>query len=75
MVRDVFVGHEAAPQAGAGAVRDAPLLLLDEPTTNLDAAGAAWYQEHVQATRAGRTAAAQLATCRPNTLFATSSYW
>lgn len=34
---------------------DAPLLLLDEPTTNLDAAGQAWYQEHVQATRGGRT--------------------
>ena len=33
----------------------APLLLLDEPTTNLDTAGVAWYQEHVAATRAGRT--------------------
>lgn len=27
---------------------DTPLLLLDEPTTNLDAAGAEWYQHLVQ---------------------------
>jgi ABC-type multidrug transport system ATPase subunit len=33
----------------------APLLLLDEPTTNLDAQGAAWYLEHVARVRdAGR---------------------
>jgi ABC-type Mn2+/Zn2+ transport system ATPase subunit len=37
--------------------RDAELLLLDEPTTNLDAAGTASYQAAVKAAvRAGRTA-------------------
>lgn len=30
---------------------DAPLLLLDEPTTNLDAAGAAWYLAQVAQAR------------------------
>jgi ABC-type multidrug transport system ATPase subunit len=29
----------------------APLLLLDEPTTNLDATGAVWYLEHVARVR------------------------
>jgi ABC-type multidrug transport system ATPase subunit len=28
-----------------------PLLLLDEPTTNLDATGTAWYLEHVARVR------------------------
>ncbi len=33
---------------------EAPLLLLDEPTTNLDAAGARWFAELLQAHSAGR---------------------
>jgi ABC-type multidrug transport system ATPase subunit len=32
----------------------APLLLLDEPTTNLDATSAAWYLEHVARVRDAR---------------------
>lgn len=34
---------------------DAPLLLLDEPTSNLDAAGAEWFQQLLSAHVDGRT--------------------
>ena len=55
LVREFSSGMKQRLKLGMALYAAAPLLLLDEPTTNLDAAGVAWYQEHVQATRAGRT--------------------
>ncbi|MBD2767945.1 ABC transporter ATP-binding protein [Hymenobacter sp. BT664] len=55
LVREFSSGMKQRLKLGLALYADAPLLLLDEPTTNLDATGVAWYQEHVQATRAGRT--------------------
>jgi len=34
---------------------DVPLLLLDEPTMNLDAAGIEWYRKMVEELRGNRT--------------------
>ncbi|UOQ96084.1 ATP-binding cassette domain-containing protein [Hymenobacter sp. 5317J-9] len=55
LVREFSSGMKQRLKLGLALYAAAPLLLLDEPTTNLDATGVAWYQEHVQATRAGRT--------------------
>ena len=55
LVREFSSGMKQRLKLGLALYADAPLLLLDEPTTNLDATGVAWYQEHVRATRAGRT--------------------
>ena len=55
LVREFSSGMKQRLKLALALYADAPLLLLDEPTTNLDATGVAWYQEHVQATRAGRT--------------------
>ena len=55
LMREFSSGMKQRLKLGLALYADAPLLLLDEPTTNLDATGVAWYQEHVQATRAGRT--------------------
>ena len=55
LVREFSSGMKQRLKLAMALYADAPLLLLDEPTTNLDATGVAWYQEHVQATRAGRT--------------------
>ena len=55
LIRTFSSGMKQRLKLAVALYADAPLLLLDEPTTNLDAAGQAWYQEHVQATRAGRT--------------------
>ncbi|GAB3846285.1 ABC transporter ATP-binding protein [Hymenobacter terrigena] len=55
LVREFSSGMKQRLKLGMALYADAPLLLLDEPTTNLDTTGVAWYQEHVQATRAGRT--------------------
>ena len=55
VVREFSSGMKQRLKLALALYADAPLLLLDEPTTNLDATGAAWFQEHVQATRAGRT--------------------
>ncbi|OGX88880.1 ABC transporter ATP-binding protein [Hymenobacter glacialis] len=55
LVREFSSGMKQRLKLGLALYADAPLLLLDEPTTNLDATGVAWYQEHVQATKAGRT--------------------
>ncbi|TGE20065.1 ABC transporter ATP-binding protein [Hymenobacter elongatus] len=54
LVRDFSSGMKQRLKLGLALYADSPLLLLDEPTTNLDRAGVAWYQEHVQATVAGR---------------------
>ena len=55
LIREFSSGMKQRLKLGLALYAEAPLLLLDEPTTNLDATGVAWYQEHVQATRAGRT--------------------
>ena len=55
LVREFSSGMKQRLKLGLALYADAPLLLLDEPTTNLDATGVAWYLEHVQATRTGRT--------------------
>ena len=55
LVREFSSGMKQRLKLALALYADVPLLLLDEPTTNLDATGVAWYQEHVQATRAGRT--------------------
>ncbi|WP_426059116.1 ABC transporter ATP-binding protein [Hymenobacter sp. B1770] len=55
LVREFSSGMKQRLKLALALYAQAPLLLLDEPTTNLDATGVAWYQEHVQATRQGRT--------------------
>jgi ABC-type multidrug transport system ATPase subunit len=55
LVREFSSGMKQRLKLGLALYAAAPLLLLDEPTTNLDATGVAWYQEHAQATRVGRT--------------------
>ena len=55
VVREFSSGMKQRLKLALALYAAAPLLLLDEPTTNLDATGVAWYQEHVQATRTGRT--------------------
>ena len=55
LIRDFSSGMKQRLKLALALYADAPLLLLDEPTTNLDRTGVAWYREHVAATRAGRT--------------------
>lgn len=55
LVRDFSSGMKQRLKLALALYADTPLLLLDEPTTNLDRAGVAWYQEHVRTTLAGRT--------------------
>jgi ABC-type multidrug transport system ATPase subunit len=54
LVRDFSSGMKQRLKLGLALYSAAPLLLLDEPTTNLDRTGVAWYQEHIRATSAGR---------------------
>jgi ABC-type multidrug transport system ATPase subunit len=54
-VRYFSSGMKTRVKLGLAFLSDVPLLLLDEPTSNLDAAGIAWYQQMLQAHSAGRT--------------------
>jgi ABC-type multidrug transport system ATPase subunit len=53
-VRTFSSGMKQRLKLGLALYAATPLLLLDEPTTNLDAQGAAWYLEHVARVRESR---------------------
>lgn len=55
LVREFSSGMKQRLKLGMALHAAAPLLLLDEPTTNLDTTGVAWFLAQVAATRAGRT--------------------
>jgi ABC-type multidrug transport system ATPase subunit len=55
LVRDFSSGMKQRLKLALALYAAAPLLLLDEPTTNLDRTGVEWYLEHVGATLSGRT--------------------
>ena len=53
-VKDFSSGMKQRLKLGLALYSDTELLLLDEPTTNLDQEGVAWYQEHVELNKSGR---------------------
>ncbi len=53
-VKDFSSGMKQRLKLGLAIYSDSSLLLLDEPTTNLDQEGVAWYQEHVSQNRENR---------------------
>lgn len=53
-VKDFSSGMKQRLKLGLALYADTSLLLLDEPTTNLDNEGVTWYQEHVAQTKSGR---------------------
>ena len=53
-VKDFSSGMKQRLKLGLAIYTEAPLLLLDEPTTNLDAEGVNWYLENVQQNRKNR---------------------
>jgi ABC-type multidrug transport system ATPase subunit len=53
-VKDFSSGMKQRLKLGLAIYSGSTLLLLDEPTTNLDQEGVAWYQEHVTQNREGR---------------------
>lgn len=53
-VKDFSSGMKQRLKLGLALYTDAPLLLLDEPTTNLDQEGIDWYLEHLNANKKDR---------------------
>ncbi|MHC2991054.1 ABC transporter ATP-binding protein [Pontibacter sp. HJ8] len=53
-VKDFSSGMKQRLKLGLAIYSDTQLLILDEPTTNLDQEGIAWYQEHVEQNKTGR---------------------
>ena len=53
-VKDLSSGMKQRLKLDLAIYTDAPLLLLDEPTTNLDQEGVNWYLENVQQNRQNR---------------------
>lgn len=54
LIRHFSSGMKQRVKLGLACFSDTPLLLLDEPTTNLDQAGVDWYEETVSQTSEGR---------------------
>lgn len=54
MIRHFSSGMKQRVKLGLACFSDTPLLLLDEPTTNLDQAGVSWYEEVVNETSQNR---------------------
>ncbi|ARS36188.1 ABC transporter ATP-binding protein [Pontibacter actiniarum] len=53
-VKDFSSGMKQRLKLGLAIYSNSSMLLLDEPTTNLDQEGVAWYQEHVSQNRQDR---------------------
>jgi len=53
-VKDFSSGMKQRLKLGMALYTDAPLLLLDEPTTNLDQEGIDWYLEHLHLNKQNR---------------------
>ncbi|CAN5904648.1 hypothetical protein BH24BAC1_BH24BAC1_32310 [soil metagenome] len=53
-IKDFSSGMRQRLKLGLALYTESPLLLLDEPTTNLDQEGVSWYLEHLHQTRQDR---------------------